>query len=353
MKLRQWIGLGAALLLAVSLAACAGGGASGTDTSAPDASGGSTKPAESAASEPAASEPSVPDGTTASPDAGTTAPTSATEESQPHITFRDTSAGGGSIGSWWWNNSQIRNDATCTKYLQFLQDNQVTEVYASLGGMKAQQITEFVRKAAGYGIRVAWLSGDASWIESGSTGIVDDYLAYQSSAPADARLYALHLDVEPHQLDLFREDRARAMQLFADFIGKVAAQLHAAGEVIEWDIPFWLEDDTVTVDGESVKLLTHLARVSDTLCLMSYRDKASQILGVSKEEIAAGETYGCKIICGVETYSKEGNAVSFMEEGKTVMYRELETVYTTLKTKSLTAYGVAIHHVDKWYKLKN
>ena len=62
---------------------------------------------------------------------------------------------------------------------------------------------------------------------------------------------------------------------------------------------------------------------------------------------------GCKVILGVETYSKEGNFVSFMEEGKAVMYRELGKVYRSLKGENLPAYGVAIHHMSVWYNLKD
>ena len=273
-----------------------------------------------------------------------------------HINFRDTSANGGSVGVWWWSSGDATNASRSTQYLQFLKDNQVSEIYLCADGMSNAQMAAFIRKAATYGMRVAWLSGDASWINSQSTAIATKYLNYQAQAAADAKFYALHLDVEPHQLSGFSGNRANIMQKFAEFIGKIATMLHNAGEKIEWDIPFWLEGeaaDRVTMGGKTMGIISYIASVSDTLCLMSYRDTASQILGVSAEEIAAAKQSGCKVICGVETYSQEGDAVSFMEEGKAELCRQLKTVYQTLATKGLTEYGIAVHYVPKWYSLKN
>ena len=289
----------------------------------------------------------------AAPTTPTTAPTVPVIEDGKHITFRDTSASGGSIGVWWWKNTDAKNTATRDRYLKFLQENQVSEIYLSAGNMSNAQTAEFIRAAAARGMRVALLSGDASWIQSGNTDVVRKYLAYQSQAPADARYYALHLDVEPHQLGEFSSNRQGVMQQYADYVGKVAAQLHAAGEAIEWDIPFWLESDTVTVGGQRTSLLEYIAEVSDTITVMSYRDSSDQILGISREEIAAARKKGCKVILGVETSSKEGDFVSFMEEGKAVMYRELGKVYRSLKGENLPAYGVAIHHMSVWYNLKD
>ena len=285
---------------------------------------------------------------------GTPTTTTTTTPAPPKktITFRDTSENGGTIGVWWWRATDARTEMKRTQYLDFLQENQVSEIYLHAAGMTDEQIATFIREAASRGMRVAWLVGDASWINNKNTSPVTNYLNYQSRAAEDAKFYALHLDVEPHQLGQFKSDRSGTMQLFAEYIGLVAGMLHDAGEKVEWDIPFWMDSDRVTMDGEEIRILEYIAKVSDTMCLMSYRDTAGSILSVSNTEITIAKQYGCKVICGVETYSAEGDAVSFMEEGKIEMYKQLKAVYSALQMKELDSFGLAIHQVVKWYSLK-
>ncbi|MCQ2433438.1 MAG: hypothetical protein MJ175_12625, partial [Clostridia bacterium] len=294
------------LALMFSLSSCGG--------SAPTQTGADTEPASAPIQTEAVSAP-------------------VTEEASPAVTFHDLrkprdEASVGSRGVWWWHAALAEDPAEGAKALESLKDNGITEIYFHAGRMADTDIQSFIRSAAERGIWVAWLAGDARWILDGNSGgdeQVETYLDYQKNAPENLRFYALHLDVEPHQLAEFREDRASTLQLYSEFVTRIGSAIHEAGEKIEWDIPFWLDDDVVTLpDGSSSGLLDVLAQNSDTLTLMSYRDTAEAILDVSKTEIGIGKTCGCKIICGVETYSEEGDFVSFMEEGKTIMYEELD-----------------------------
>ena len=112
---------------------------------------------------------------------------------------------------------------------------------------------------------------------------------------------------------------------------------------------------TFGAGGSQVNLLTLLARSSDTLCLMSYRDTANGILSAGAEEMPLGTSCNCKIVLGVETYSEEGDSVSFMEEGKAVMYNALQSVLTSMSQKTTlgAGYGCAIHQIEVWYSLKD
>ncbi len=257
----------------------------------------------------------------------------------------------GSLGVWWWNANQITSESACTERLDFLQQNHVTEIYLCVVDQTDTQIAAFIKNAASRGMRVAWLSGDVSWLDEDNTGfdeVFARFKAYQDKAAENEKFYGIHLDVEPHQRT--NPD----WQGYADFVVRAGKEAHAFGTVIEWDIPFWLDDTLVTVDGKSQKLLTVLAENADTLALMSYRDTAAAMLGTAMQEIPLGAEYGCKIILGAETYSLEGPAVSFMEEGKAIMYAELESVLSALVGENLPGgYGCAIHYVDTWMNLKN
>ena len=275
------------------------------------------------------------------------------DDGHPHLNY-NTSTTYGSLGVWWWYNNTATNTSSRDERLNFLQSNHVTEIYLWADGMTNAQIATFIRAAASHGMRVAWLSGDVTWIDSGSSGFdnfYNKYNAYQAQAASDAKFYAMHLDVEPHQ----RGNTQENWQKYADLFVRACTKAHNAGHTIEWDIPYWLEGKKVTSSGSSVTLLNLLAQNADTLCLMSYRDTAKGILSASEQEIPLGTTYNCKIVLGVETYSEEGDQVSFMEEGKAAMYSALQSVLTTLSQKTTlgAGYGCAIHQIEVWYNLKD
>ena len=87
-------------------------------------------------------------------------------------------------------------------------------------------------------------------------------------------------------------------------------------------------------------------------------------ISLSTEEINAANKNGCKIVCGVETHSSEGDDVSFMEEGKKYMYTQLTLLQGLLMKKKPGECGllmkkkpgecgIAVHYLDTWYTLGN
>ena len=264
---------------------------------------------------------------------------------------------GGTLAVWWWNVNHFFSEAKREQYLDFLAMNNVNEIYLCYPNPDFDRLAKIVRTAGQRGMRVSLLSGDCWWIDKENTGentVVETFLCYQKSAPADAKLHALHLDVEPHQRDDFSTSRDAVLQSYVEMVVQVAETVRASGERIEWDIPFWFESFTVTGElGESIPLLELLSKNADTLCLMSYRDSAEEILSVSEEEISACIENGCKVVLGVETFSGEGDHVSFLEEGKYTMYLAMRDVYNDLKQRlGRDRYGIAVHYLDTWFTLK-
>lgn len=145
------------------------------------------------------------------------------------------------------------------------------------------------------------------------------------------------------------------MQLFADFTRqKAVPAAKAAGTPAGMGHPLLDDRCGQSGSGASIVLAELMARECDTIAVMSYRDTAAAMWDVAKEEIAYAKKYGHKVVLGAETYSKEGDAVSYMEEGKTVMVSEL----TKLNAKLLSSlpnrnFGLAVHQIDRWYSLKN
>lgn len=263
---------------------------------------------------------------------------------------------GGTVAVWWWD----KGKAVASKrgeYLDFLEKNRVNEIYICWPNFQKRQLADFVKAAGKRGMAVSLLSGDASWIDpqnEGAKKVVEEFLDYQSSALPEERLSSLHMDVEPHQRTDFYTEQEKILQWYGDFVQKTAENVRAQGEKIGWDIPFWFDDFKVLDgQGEALPLLDHLAKNADTLCLMSYRDSAKEVLACAERELVLEGQYGCQIICGVETYSMEGDHVSFMEEGKTFMAEETGKLYLELQQRLPRGkYGIAVHYLDTWLALK-
>ena len=279
------------------------------------------------------------------------------ESAHPSITFRtdDTS---GALGTWWWNCNLIKNPDIRASRLDFLQQNQVTEIYFCIGNsVTDEEVKDFIRDCGRRGIRVACLGGDAIWImEENET--YDAWYArfrqYQQNAAEDEKFYGVHLDVEPHQLSAYSKNADLCWQLYAQYVKKAADMAHQDGTLIELDIPFWLDDFKVTMDEKEWDLLNYLTRTVDTITLMSYRDTARAMISVSNKEIMLAHRNNCRVVLGAETYSEEGDAVSYMEEGKAYMYEELAKVYQDISARKPSGgFGLAIHYVENWYKLKD
>ena len=115
----------------------------------------------------AKSEPPASSASSVSSAVSTVASPSTVAATQP----RPQSEAAGSMGVWWWDIGQIHGD-TRGKYLRFLEENGVTEIYLCVDGMRPSggtasyaEVRNFVRRAGALEIRAAALTGEASWID--------------------------------------------------------------------------------------------------------------------------------------------------------------------------------------------
>lgn len=95
---------------------------------------------------------------------------------------------------------------------------------------------------------------------------------------------------------------------------------------------------------------------SDGVALMSYRDTAQAMLDVSWTEIGKAASFpNCRVILGAETgESSETGIVTYFEEGRAAMAKELAIVRKRLAAENIPAgHGIAIHHVGGWMSLKD
>jgi hypothetical protein len=256
------------------------------------------------------------------------------------------------LGTWWWDTENDNRQSL----LEFAVKNTVNEIYFSTEDF-SDATRDFISQSRRMGIKVYLLAGWYKYIEDQTefVNLMNRFIEYQQNAGADEQFSGLHLDVEPHQHPDFGARHTELLREYLDFVIWVCAKyktnsaLGAAMNHIDFDIPWWF-DDELSYKGKTVKLFEAVIEEADRVCVMSYRDTAQQIFNTAKEELDCAKLNNKQILLSVETQpSDEGDFVSFYEDGKAAMYREIH------KLKDIcddVDYGVAIHHLRSWYELK-
>jgi hypothetical protein len=245
------------------------------------------------------------------------------------------------LGVWWWQDELIDQ----LQYLEFAVQNGVTEIYLCTKDFSARTAA-FIEQAGKQGIKVFRLGGEHEWIDdyAGFAKSMQEYIKYQTNAPDRAKFAGVHLDVEPQQKANFAADRAEILKKYLAFVIKARADYRAVP--IDFDIPYWFNDE-LSYKARAVPLYEAVIAEADRTFIMSYRDTAEKMLDVAKEEISCAKALGKSVILGAETYSTEGDHVSYLEEGKQYMYGELA------KLRGLSGCGIAIHSLKSWHALKD
>lgn len=244
-------------------------------------------------------------------------------------------------GVWWWN-----SDLPAEQYLSFVKTQGINEIYYCNSSF-TEETANFIKKAGRYGCKVYWLAGEYQWLTdcSGLVQNLERYQDYQTNH-STAQFAGIHLDIEPHQDPNFKTKRTELLINLVILVKTLKNNYPLI--TFDYDIPFWL-DDELTIEGSTQPAYAHIIEAADRTFIMSYRDTASAIYDTAKEEIAFAVSKNKTIFLGVETYSKEGDHVSFQEEGKNYMNGELDK----LRAKIPTNFGIAIHQIETWYDLKN
>ena len=250
------------------------------------------------------------------------------------------------LGVWWWKKSLGE------EYLDFVATRGVNEIYYCSSEFSVNTAS-FIQKAKEKNIRVYWLGGEYGWAQD-STNLytkINKYLAYQQEFP-NSQFSGVHLDIEPHQNPSWKgtdKESPVRVTLIQELID-VAIKVKTDFPDIEFsfDLPFWL-DYEITYNGEKRLAYEAMIDICDRVFLMSYRDTADGIYSVSSEEINYAKSVNKSVFMGIETYSTEGDNVSFWEEGESVMLSEM----ALLKSMVDESFGLAVHHAERWYEMAN
>ena len=130
-------------------------------------------------------------------------------------------------------------------------------------------------------------------------------------------------------------------------LAKLTAFLRTrTGLPTEIDIPSWI----AVRHGPAFR---PVAAEADAVTVLAYRERAPAILNAAEEARAILTMLGRHYRLGVETRaSREGAHVTFFQEGRRAMERELNAVTSTIGEEA-TFDGIAIHELDGWRQLPN
>lgn len=254
-------------------------------------------------------------------------------------------------GVWWW--SVTEPDEV---YLGLASQNEINEIYYSNSKFD-DSVNEFIGKANKLGISVYYLCGEYQWIDdySGFEKVIENYKIYQTNF--ENKFNGIHVDVEAHQHpDWDNEELQNDLIVrYLNFAYHFTSNENYSDISFDFDIPFWYENYEVEFNGELKQAYKHIIDIADRTFVMSYRDSASRIYDVAKNELEYASSINKKVFLCVETSRQsETPEITFFEEGKEYMYTQLENLKNIIIDEygeDFSNFGFSIHHMRSYYEL--
>lgn len=246
--------------------------------------------------------------------------------------------------TWLWHTKLIETQTE--ELLSFSASEGIRLIYLQISTkVDIPHYKNFVSKANALGIQVHALNGAANWAlksnRSQLTSFMDWIGKYQLTAAEEEQFTGIHVDIEPHLLTEWKIDTNNVIKQWQANVIYLVEESAKLGLPIAADLPFWL--DKYAASDSEMSLSSWMISKYDSVTLMSYRNSASAVIDLAKQELQEAESLNKRIYTGVETkYSSEGDHVSFYEEGYDYMNEQL--LYLDQLGRNYRSFaGVAIH----------
>ncbi|WP_163538428.1 hypothetical protein [Gracilibacillus sp. YIM 98692] len=256
---------------------------------------------------------------------------------------------------WIWDRTAVSE--TPDETINFLVQHHVDNLYLHFNPLIKESYPYFIQKATENGMKVHALMGAPQWgleanIPDGKHRM-DLVREYNENAPADGKFIGIHFDIEPHVLDEWDQDRADAVQQWANSVQEYIQYAKEFGFTVGTDLPFW-------TDGPSVEpyypgFYQKMIDMNDYVTVMAYRNTAlgsNSITSLSENEVLYANSP--KVEIGVELKPHYLDYVSFDDKTNLEMEKELALVRDYYKDlKAIGFKGITYHSYREWRDLTN
>lgn len=173
-------------------------------------------------------------------------------------------------------------------------------------------------------------------------------LDYNAAAARDERFDGVNLDIEPHILDQWPEQKLRLLQQSLDLAQALMDLKRASGQSLTVGpaMPFWLDGIQLEWHGVTKPASEHLLDVYDYAALMDYRDHAEGRDGIvsnALDEMNYAERRNKRLVIGIDVTPDEIQKVSFDHLTELDLERELALAARAFRGRRAFV-GFAIHH---------
>jgi hypothetical protein len=268
--------------------------------------------------------------------------------------------------TWIWDLNGLLegSEANIPEVKDFLLRHRVRTVYLHAGedveGSEKPLFRSFIRQVGSAGVQVQALGGERNWAlpegRSGMYAFLDRIDSYNASVPQEERFAGIHLDVEPYSLPEWDKDQSEVVRQWKKTMNAAAEYARIHSLQLGIDLPFWLDRIPASADdsGSSGKLDRWMMAMSDSVTLMSYRDKAEGadgVLALVKQELEDAQGSGAKVLVGLNVAPDSEAKLTFDGEDAG-RFRAVASRIRRAYAGNAGFGGIAVHDLAAWMRLE-
>jgi hypothetical protein len=193
------------------------------------------------------------------------------------------------------------------------------------GGFDAK-VTRAIAELRAQGTQVEALAGEASWARPHNRAGLLEFVRAAHGQQVDA----IHLDIEPYSLRMWRTNRARLIRSYLTALG--AARRIAGPIPVNADIPYWY----------GPTLLHRVLHHVDAITVMDYHDSGDAAVEGARQEVRAAENAGKRVTIGLETGDVRPGSVTFFQEGRDALTEAIAQIRQAYAGNPAFS-GIAVH----------
>jgi len=275
---------------------------------------------------------------------------------------------------WVWEQdsyAMVQERAAGGAAIAFLKSKGIRVLYLYADAFQGQGLLEarpelyrtFVRRLHGNGLRAYALLGSAylhteEYIlperRAAALAMFRRVLDYNAAAKPEERFDGINLDIEPHVLDQWAQQK---MQLLGQFLelGQAFMELkRASGQSLPVGpaIPFWLDGIELDWHGTTKPVSEQVIDIYDYVALMDYRDHADGpdgIVSLGAEEMEYANRRHKKVVIGIDFSPGGIQKTSFDHLAEADLERELALTERAFR-ESPAFGGFALHHFGAYQR---